>query len=131
MQRRLDDVAHRPHLDDPPGIHDGDAVGGLGDHAHVVGDQHDGGAALPGEPPDQRDDLRLHRDVERGGRLVGDDELGLRRQREREHDALAHAAGELVRIVVDPHLRRRDADLRQQRQRAPARRGGRHVRHAW
>ena len=70
------------------------------------------------QPLEQRDDLRLHRDVERGGRLVGDDQLGLGRERERQHDALAHAAGELVRIVVDAHLRRRDADLGQQRERA-------------
>ena len=43
-------------------------------------------------------DLALDRDVERGGRLVGDDQVGLVQQRDRDRDALAHAAGELVRI---------------------------------
>ena len=43
-------------------------------------------------------DLRLDRDVERGGRLVGDDQIGLVQQRDGDRHALAHAAGELVRI---------------------------------
>jgi hypothetical protein len=32
---------------------------------------------LPAQALEQRDDLRLDRDVERGGGLVGDDQLGL------------------------------------------------------
>ena len=43
---------------------------------------------------------RLHGDVERGGRLVGDQDVGLQRERHGDHDALALAAGELVRILV-------------------------------
>ena len=45
-------------------------------------------------------DLRLDGDVERRGRLVGDQQLGVAGQRHRDHHALAHAAGELVRIFV-------------------------------
>ena len=48
---------------------------------------------------EQVDDLRLDRDVERGDRLVADDELRLDRKRARDADALALAAGELVRIA--------------------------------
>ena len=51
---------------------------------------------------DQVEDLRLHGDVERGGRLVGDQQLRVADQRHRDHRALPHAAGELVRVVVDP-----------------------------
>ena len=54
---------------------------------------------------DQLQNLRLDRDVERGGRLVGDQELGRAGERHRDHDALALAAGELVRIIPDPLLR--------------------------
>ena len=54
---------------------------------------------------DQLEDLRLDRDVERRGRLVGDQELRRAGERHRDHHALAHAAGELVRIIVDPLLR--------------------------
>jgi hypothetical protein len=41
-----------------------------------VGDQHHGGAVLAAQALQQRDDLRLDRDVERGGGLVGDDQRG-------------------------------------------------------
>ena len=121
MLRAVDHVGDRPDLDDAPGVHHGDAIGGLGDHAHVVRDQHHRGAVLAAQPLQQLDDLRLDRDVERGRRLVGDDEPRLRRERERDHDALAHAAGELVRIVVDAARRRRNADLLQQLDRPRAR----------
>ena len=46
--------------------------------------------------------LRLDRDVEIGGRLVGDDQLRARRQRDGADDALAHAAAHLVRIFAQP-----------------------------
>ena len=54
-------------------------------------------------------------DVEGGGRLVGDDELGIGAQSERDDDALAHAAGELVRIGLHPPLGVADAGLREKR----------------
>ena len=62
----------------------------------------------------QVEDLRLDRHVERGRRLVGDEQLRLARERHRDHRALAHAAGELVRIVLQPRLRVRDPDLVEQ-----------------
>ena len=49
----------------------------------------------------QVQDLRLDGDVERRRRLVGDQQLRLAGERHRDHHALAHAAGELVRIVVE------------------------------
>ncbi len=70
----VDDVGHRPDLDDAPGVHHRHPVGGLGDHAHVVGDEHHRGAVLAAEALEQGDDLRLDRHVERGGRFVGDDQ---------------------------------------------------------
>ena len=127
MQRVLHHVAHRADLGDPAGIHHRDAVGGLGDHAHVVGHQHHRGAVVAAEALDQRDDLRLHRDVERGGRLVGDDQFRLGADRQRDHDALAHAAGEFVRIGVDAFFRRGNADLGQQIDGALARRRCRQI----
>ena len=57
----------------------------------------------------QVEDLRLDGHVERGGGLVGDQQLGVAGQRHRDHRALPHAAGELVRVVVDPLGRLRDA----------------------
>ena len=57
-------------------------------------------------------DLDLDRDVERRNRLVGDDELGIHRQRAGNADALALSARELVRI--SPIVFRTQADPRQQ-----------------
>ena len=48
---------------------------GLGHHAEIVGDQHDGGAGLLLQLQHQVEDLRLDGDVERRGRLVGDQHL--------------------------------------------------------
>ena len=117
-------------LDDLAGIHHRDLVADLGDHAEIVGDQDDRGAARRLQLAHQIEDLRLQGDVERGGRLVGDQELGIAGQRHRDHDALAHAAGELVRIFVDALLGRGDVDAAQQldgalaRARAASRRDG-------
>ena len=57
----------------------------------------------------QLQDLRLRGDVERGGRLVGDQQRRLEHQRHRDHDALALAARELVRIATRPCARARAA----------------------
>ncbi len=48
----------------------------------------------------QVEDPRLHRDVERRHRLVGDQHARLHAQRPRQPDPLALAARELVRVAV-------------------------------
>ena len=53
---------------------------------------------------DQAHDLGLDRDVERGGRLVGEQDPRVACQRHRDHHPLAHAAGHLVRVVPQPAL---------------------------
>ena len=124
MGRRMDDGIDRADLDDPAGIHHRDPVAGLGDHAHVVGDQHDRRAVLLAEPLEQGNDLRLDRDVERRGRLVGDDQLRLAGERQGDHDPLPHAARELVRVLVEPLLGGGNAGFLEQPHGAPARLGG-------
>ena len=69
--------ARRPLFHEPSGVHDADAVGDVGVDAHVVGDEHDRGPHLALHIADQRQHVLLHHHVERRGRLVGDDELGL------------------------------------------------------
>ena len=66
-------------------------------------------------------DLGLDRDVERGGRLVRDQKLGLDREAHRDHRALAHPAGELVWVGIDPLGGAGDPDRLQQLDRARAR----------
>ena len=65
----------------------------------------------------QVDDLRLHRHVERRGRLVEHHEAGLQDHGPGDRDALALAAGELVGIAVsavrvEPDLTQRRDDQR-------------------
>ena len=108
-EQRLD----RRLLDDLAAVHHGDAVGHLGDDAEVVGDQHDARAAIGLQLAHQVEDLRLDRDVERGGRLVGDQQLGLGGERHRDHHALRLAARELVRERLGPPRRVGDADRAQ------------------
>src|SRR5680860_1636496 len=52
--------------------------------------------------------MRLHRDVQGGRRLVRDQHRGVQRQGHRDHHALTHAAGELVRVVTDALAGSRD-----------------------
>ena len=65
-----------------------------------MGDEQVGQAELLLQVFEQVDDLGLDRDVERRDRLVGDDEIGVGRERAGDADALPLAAGELVRVAV-------------------------------
>ena len=68
------------------------------DHGEVVADEEIGEAELVLQVAHQIEDLRLHRDIERRGRLVADDELGFGGQRARDRDPLPLPAGKFVRI---------------------------------
>ena len=99
-------------LDDAAEIHHGDAVADMGDDGEIVRDEQIGEAVLALQVDQQIDHLGLDRDVERRYRLVAHDQLGPERQRARDADALALAAGELMRIVL--HLVGAQADLLEQ-----------------
>lgn len=66
---------------------------------------------------EQAQNLHLHGDIQRGGRFVGNQQPGFRREGNGDHRPLAHAAGKFVRIAIEPILRVRDTDLAQQGQR--------------
>ncbi len=57
----------------------------------------------------QVEHLGLHRDVEGGGRLVGDEQVGVAGDRAGDQHALGHAAGDLVRVGREGALRVGDA----------------------
>ncbi len=110
----VEDVAFGGFLGGPAGVHDHDVVGDVGDDAEVVGDHQQGGAGFLLQPQQQVQDLGLDGGVQGGGGLVGDDQLGVQRDGHRDHGALPHAAGELVRVVVDPFAGAGDADVAEQ-----------------
>ena len=104
----------RPELHEPAGVHDGEPIGEAGDDTQVVGDDQDRHPELGAQPPQQLQDLGLDRHVERGGRLVGDQQARLTAERHRDHRPLAHPTAELVRVVVDALVRPGDADQLEQ-----------------
>ena len=79
-----------------------------------MGDQEDRHAELVAQTQEKIQDLRLNGDVERGGWLVGDQEARPAGERHGDHDPLAQAARELMRILLETTLGRPDPDQAQQ-----------------
>jgi hypothetical protein len=114
MARIGEHLLGRPLLHNLAGIHHDHALAHIRDHAERVADENDRRTEIAVELHDQVENLRLDGDVERGGRLVGDQQRGLVGEPHGEHDALAHAAGKLVRIGIDRALRRRNPHAAEQ-----------------
>ena len=87
--------------------------------------EHEPHAVVAALPHQKIENLRLDGDVERGGRLIRDQELWPAGKRHCDHDALAHAPRELVGIGVRPARGIGNADFGQKLDDAPfARRRG-------
>ena len=99
-------------LDDLAEIHHRDAVGDVLDHGEIVRDEDVGELQPVLQVAQQVQDLRADRDVERGHRLVANDQLWFDRERAGDRDALALAAGKFVGIA--PRGTRLKADQAQQ-----------------
>ena len=100
VARAVVEVVAVADLDDLAEVHHGDPVRDVAYDGQVVRDHHVGQVELLLEVLEQVDHLGLDGDVERGDRLVGHDQLRLERERAGDADALALAAGELVRVAV-------------------------------
>ena len=96
----------RPDLGDLAEIHHHHAVAHVAHHVQVVGDEQIGEAEFLLQVQQQVQHLRLDRLVQRGNRFVEDHDARLERQRAGDVDALALAAGELVRVARGIALRR-------------------------
>ena len=79
-------------------VHNDNVVRHFGNNAEVVGDQHNGGVDLILQAAQQVQNLCLDGNIQRGGRLVRDDDLGVAGQRHGDHNALTHTAGQLVGV---------------------------------
>ena len=93
MLRREKDVLRGALFNDAPSVHDGDAIGDLGDHTEVVSDEQEGEFHFAAELVEQFEDLVLNGDIESGGGLVGDEQFGGGGKSHSDHDALAKSAG--------------------------------------
>jgi hypothetical protein len=122
MLRIGEEVRRLGDLDDLAGVHQRHAMRHARDDGQVVRDQQQPQALRLLQFLEQIEHLRLDGDVERGGGLVGDQEVGLGRQRHRDHHALLLAAAHAERVVVDAALGLGDADPAQPLDRLRARR---------
>src|SRR6266581_3164648 len=95
-----ENVRGRPGLDDLAGVHDDQTLAHPGDDAEVVRDQDRRRAEIAVHVAQQVEDLRLDGHVERGRRLVGDQDVRRGGEAHRDHRPLAHPARKLVRIVT-------------------------------
>ena len=100
LARRVEQRLGLALLDDVAVLHHQHAVRHRAHHRQVVADEEVAHAVAPLQLGQQRQHLLLHRHVERRGRLVEHQHLGPQHHRARDGDALALAAGELVRIAL-------------------------------
>ena len=103
-----------PGLDDAPAVHHQHPLAQARHDGEVVGDEQQGAALLGHQPVDERQHAGLHGDVERGGRLVADQHGRVAGQCHGQHDPLALAARELVRVGPQGRRRVGQLDARQQ-----------------
>ena len=115
MQGSIQHIPDAAALDNLARVHHGNVVGEAGDDGKVVGNPDERGAGLTADFLHLKKYLPLDGDIERGGRLVGDDDVGLVQQCNGNSHALPHAAGKLVRVGGEPLVRRSDADLDERR----------------
>ena len=94
----IQDLGGRSQLHELARVEHADAIGELGHRGEIVRDEHDGGPDLAVQRPHELQDMRLHDDVEGGGRLVHQEHVRLAAERHGDHDPLLHAAAQLVRI---------------------------------
>ncbi len=108
MARLVIERVRRALLHDPARVHDRSVCAGLSDDRQVVRDEDEREAELVRQVREELQDLGLHHHVERGRRLVGEENTGVAGERHCDRGPLAHPAGELVRVALRPI--RRDAD---------------------
>src|SRR6266571_1645843 len=99
-------------FDDSAEIHHRDAMTDMGHHGKIMCDEQIGKIMLALQVDQQIDHLGLDRHIKRRYGLVAHDQAWPQRQSARDADALALAAGELVRVVL--HLIRPEPDLLEQ-----------------
>ena len=93
-------IGPRKDLDNASQIHHDDAVTEIADQPEIVRDEQVRQPEVSAQPLQERDDLRLDRNVERSGGLIQHQERRIERQRACDADTLLLAARELMRIIV-------------------------------
>src|SRR3990170_3241864 len=98
--RGAEDLCERAKLGQFPSIHHTHRVAQLGHDGHVVRDIQQRQTEVGAKLLKEREDTVLDEHIQRGGRLVGDEQLRAQRHGHSDGRALAHPATELVRVVL-------------------------------
>jgi hypothetical protein len=98
VQRLLVDRLARADLAELAQVDHPDPVADLLDQGQVVRNEQVGEAELAAEPLERVKHLGLDQQVERGDRLVADQQVGVERDGARDRDPLRLAAGQLPRV---------------------------------
>ena len=117
---RIEYLVDAPLLDAFPVAHHDHAVGMTAHQIEVMADQDHRHALVAAQAIQQLEYLLLHGDIQRRGRLIGDQQRWLIGHRHGDHHALALPAGELVWPGVDQLLGTRQLHLAEQFQHALA-----------
>ena len=96
-------------LDDRTTLHHRHAIAQGADDAQIVTDEDQRHAELAAEPAQECQNLRLARDVQARGDLVGDDQRRLQGDGPGDADPLPLPAGELMRKALQKVLGQPDA----------------------
>ena len=96
----IEEIHRRCRLDDLPQVHHAHAIGHVANHVQPVGDEQIGELQLLLKFHQEIEDLGLHRHIEGGHRLVGDEKIRFQRDCPGDADALTLTAGELVGVLT-------------------------------
>ncbi len=110
MSGRVEDRVHVGLLDHLTGIEYRDLFAGFCDDAEIVCDHDDRGIVALAQIVHQVQDLGLYGHVQRGGGFVGDEQARVIDERDGDHHALQHAAGEVMGIILEDLRRTGDFD---------------------
>ena len=113
----LEHLPYTAPFHDGTHIHHCHVVRQLTDHAHIMGNEHDGRVVLSLQFFHQFKNLGLDCHIQGSGGLVGNEHLGAAAHGHGDHGPLAHTAGELMGVLVNALLRGGDPHLCQQLQR--------------
>src|SRR5690606_33376614 len=94
----VEHLVYRAGFDDLAAMHDDDAIGEVSDDAHIVRDEHDRGIEPLVQRAEQVENLGLYCHVESRGRFVSDEQVGVTRNRLRDHGALTLTTRQLVGV---------------------------------
>ncbi len=92
----------RPGLNHVALVHHNHLVGALCGQAEIVRDEQHGRAQLGGHLVQVVEDLPLHGNVQGRCGLIGNQQLWLTTEADRDQGTLTHTTGELVRILLGP-----------------------------